>query len=99
MAWKMPEPDASPREVVQELRRGAFLALIYANVVDEQDKAGAARAREDACRLRCEAAVIEAMSTLYDELGLQAERWGAFAQELNEHYKNQAARNGWVHHG
>jgi hypothetical protein len=78
----MPDPDAPPERVVEALRVRAFTALIYADVVGDRDKAGAAEAREAACQLRCQAAVIEAMSALYDELGLQAQRWGEFAERL-----------------
>ncbi|MFD1044640.1 Ada metal-binding domain-containing protein [Kibdelosporangium lantanae] len=45
-------------------------------------ESAAAVAREEACQLRCQAAVIEAMSTLYDELGLRAQRWGEFAERI-----------------
>jgi hypothetical protein len=78
----MPGPEASPREVVEALRLRAFTALIYADVVADRDKAGAAEAREAACQMRCQAAVIEALSAAYDELGLQAQRWGEFAEKL-----------------
>jgi hypothetical protein len=67
---------------VQALRLRALSALIYADVVADRDKHEAAWAREAACQLRCQAAVIEAMSTLYDELGLQAQRWGEFAERM-----------------
>jgi hypothetical protein len=66
------------------LRLRAFTALIYADVVADRDKAGAAEAREAACQLRCQAAVIEALSAAYDELGLQARRWGEFAEKLRQ---------------
>ena len=84
MAWDMPGPDASTREVVEALRLRALTALIYADVVADRDRAGAAQAREDACQLRCQAAVVEAMSALYEELGLQAQRWGEFAERLGK---------------
>jgi hypothetical protein len=45
-----------------------------------------APAREDACRMRCQAAVIEAMSELYDELGMRAQRWGEFADKVSKRY-------------
>jgi hypothetical protein len=84
MVWEMPGPDAPPSDVVEALRLRALTALIYADVVADKDKPAAALAREDACQLRCDAAVIEAMSALYDELGLQAQRWGEFAERLGK---------------
>lgn len=82
MAWQMPGPDASPTEVVEALRLRALSALIYADVVADEDKAEAAAAREASCQMRCQAAVIEALSAAYDELGLKAQFWGEFAEKL-----------------
>jgi hypothetical protein len=76
--------DAPAVEVVETLRLQAFSALMYADAVADRDKHTAALAREDACRLRCQAAVIEALSTQYDELGLQAQRWGEFAEKMTK---------------
>jgi hypothetical protein len=84
MALEMPGPDAPPEKVVETLRLRALSALIYADVVADRDKAGAHEAREAACQLRCQAAVIEAMSALYDELGLTARRWGEFAERMSK---------------
>jgi hypothetical protein len=72
MAQQTPGPDASPDEVVEALRVRALSAIIYADVVVDKDKTEAAKAWEAACQLRCQAAVIEAMTALYDELGLEA---------------------------
>jgi hypothetical protein len=75
-------PEAPPREVVEALRLRALTALIYADVVDDRNKPEAAEAREVACQLRCQAAVVEALSAAYDELGLKARLWGEFAEKL-----------------
>jgi hypothetical protein len=81
---KMPGPDAPAEEVVEALRINALSILIYADVVADRDKNESAQAREAATQLRCQAAVIEAMSALYDELGLRAQRWGEFAERMRQ---------------
>ncbi|GAB3909096.1 hypothetical protein GCM10029964_110100 [Kibdelosporangium lantanae] len=80
--WAMPAPDAPPEEFVRALRDRAKSFSALADAVGCQDESAAAVAREEACQLRCQAAVIEAMSTLYDELGLRAQRWGEFAERI-----------------
>jgi hypothetical protein len=82
MAWEMPAPDAPPEKVVESLRLNAFKALMYARMVEDQDRAEADRAREVSCQLRCQAAVIESMAVLYEELGLKARYWGEFAARM-----------------
>lgn len=82
MAWEMPGPEAPPEKVVEALRMRAFSALLYARMVEDHDKAEADRAREAACQLRCQAAVIESMAILYEELGLKARYWGEFAARM-----------------
>ncbi|MFD1044155.1 hypothetical protein ACFQ1S_00370 [Kibdelosporangium lantanae] len=67
---------------MESLRLRAFSALMYARMVEDHDKADAERAREVACQLRCQAAVIESMAILYEELGLKAQCWGEFAARM-----------------
>jgi hypothetical protein len=84
VVMQMPGPDAPPGEVVEALRVRALSFLVYADVIGDQDKGAAAEAREAACQLRCQAAVVEAISALYEELGLQAQRWGEFAERMRQ---------------
>jgi hypothetical protein len=77
-----PGSGASPGEIVQALRSRALSFAVFADALADSDKGAAAVAREEAVQLRCQAAVIEAMAALYDELGLQAQRWGEFAARL-----------------
>ncbi|ALG13563.1 hypothetical protein AOZ06_47885 [Kibdelosporangium phytohabitans] len=44
---------------------------VVADVLSESDSTSSAVALEGALRLRCQAAVIEAMAELHDELGSQ----------------------------
>jgi hypothetical protein len=78
----MQEPDTSPGAIVHALRTQALSFTIVADALVGTDKGAAAVAREEAVQLRCQAAVIEAMAALYDELGLQAQQWGEFAARL-----------------
>jgi hypothetical protein len=80
--WQRPGRDASPEEIVRALRVRALSFQVFADLIGDRDKGGAAVAREEACQLRCSAAVIEAMSALYVELGLEAQRWGEFAERM-----------------
>jgi hypothetical protein len=75
-------PDASPGEIVHALRTRALSFSVFADALVGSDSGAAAVAREEAVQLRCQAAVIEAMAALYDELGLQAQQWGEFAARL-----------------
>jgi hypothetical protein len=81
---RMPGPDASPGETVNALRTRALSFMVFADALGDRDKRGAAVAREEAVQLRCQAAVIEALSALHDELGLQAHMWGELAKRLNK---------------
>jgi hypothetical protein len=82
MALHTPGSDASAGEIVQALRSRALSFAVFADALADSDKGTAAVAREEAVQLRCQAAVIEAMAALYDELGLQAQQWGEFAARL-----------------
>jgi hypothetical protein len=78
-------------------RQGAFAEVFFfaaqgyfwaVGVAEQQSDAATAggflseAAREEAVQLQCQAAVIEAMAALYDELGLQAQQWNEFATRL-----------------
>lgn len=76
------DPDASASEIVRALRSRALSFTVFADALYESDRGAAAVAREEAVQLRCQAAVIEAMAALYDELGLHAQQWGEFAARL-----------------
>jgi hypothetical protein len=78
----MQGPDASQGEIVLALRTRALSFSVFADALVGSDSGAAAVAREEAVQLRCQAAVIEAMAALYDELGLQAQQWGEFAARL-----------------
>jgi hypothetical protein len=78
----MQGPDVSPGAIVHELRTQALSFTVFADALVGTDSGAAAVAREEAVQLRCQAAVIEAMAALYDELGLQAQQWGEFAARL-----------------
>lgn len=80
--WDLPGPDAPPDEIVHALRERAKLFTGMADIICDVERKGAALAREEACRLQCQAAVIEAMSALYDQLGLRAQYWGEFAERM-----------------
>jgi hypothetical protein len=75
-------PEASAGQVVHALRTRALQFTVFADAIHDGDRGSAAVAREEAVQLRCQAAVIEAMAALYDELGLQAQQWGEFAAKM-----------------
>ncbi|RSM64871.1 hypothetical protein DMH04_50560 [Kibdelosporangium aridum] len=81
-AWQRPGPDASAREVVQALRTRAENFTVFADVLADFDRGNAAVVREDAFLLRCQAAVLEGIAELHDELGDQARTLDAFAEQL-----------------
>lgn len=82
MPCPMPKPDASPSEVVLALRSRALQFTVFADALEEHDQSSAAVAREEAVQLRCQAAAIEELAELHDELGLQAQLWGEFEARL-----------------
>lgn len=71
VAWQIPEPDASPEEVVAALRAQAALFAVVASALAGYDEAGSATAFDQVLRMRCQAAVIESLAELHDELGSQ----------------------------
>jgi hypothetical protein len=84
VACPVPESDASPGDVVRALRARALAFVVFADALDRSDTRAAAVAREEAVQLRCQAAVVEELAELHDELGLQAQLWGEFAARLQE---------------
>jgi hypothetical protein len=80
MALEMPGPDAAPEQIVETLRLRALAAVIFAEVTNDPGKA--VEARDIAHRLRCQAARIEDLSALYEQLGRQARFWEEFEGKL-----------------
>lgn len=82
MPCLVPGSDASPDDIVRALRARALAFLVFADVLDSSDTRAAAVAREEAVQLRCQAAVIEQLTELHDELGMTAQLWGELAARL-----------------
>ncbi|MBE1466123.1 hypothetical protein [Kibdelosporangium phytohabitans] len=69
--WPIPGPEAAAQDVVGSLRTQAASLTVFADALADSDSAGAAALHEEALRLRCQAAVIEGLAELHDELTLQ----------------------------
>jgi hypothetical protein len=77
--------DTPADQVVAELRLRASAMWTFADLIADRDQLQASKVREDACQLRCQAAVIEAIAALFDELGLMANQWGAVAEHMRRY--------------
>jgi hypothetical protein len=76
--------ECFPEDVVHALRKRALSFTVVADSLKDRGKGAAAVLREESVQLRCHAAVIEALSTLHDELGRQAQWWDEFAKRFSE---------------
>nr|WP_157529165.1 hypothetical protein [Kibdelosporangium sp. MJ126-NF4]CTQ92805.1 hypothetical protein [Kibdelosporangium sp. MJ126-NF4] len=66
--WSTIGPGATAEDIVGSLRAQAASLTVFADALADSDSAGSAALQEEALQLRCQAAVIEDLAELHDEL-------------------------------